>query len=56
MGGEKPASGSKLPTGPVMDAHGRENRAGTLLPPGAPLAFHLLSKQNGAICKLDCTY
>jgi len=28
----------------------------TLLPPGAPLAFHLLTKPTGAICNLDCTY
>ena len=39
-----------------MDAHGRENRAGTLLPPAAPLAFRLLAKPTGAICNLDCTY
>jgi uncharacterized protein len=30
--------------------------AGALLPPGAPLAFHLLAKPTGAICNLDCTY
>jgi uncharacterized protein len=27
-----------------------------LLPPGAPLAFHLLAKPTGAVCNLDCTY
>ncbi len=31
-------------------------RAGALLPPGAPLAFHLLAKPTGAICNLDCEY
>jgi hypothetical protein len=56
MSGEKPASGSKLPAGPMMDAHGRRDRAGTLLPPGTPLAFHMLAKPTGAICNLDCTY
>jgi uncharacterized protein len=56
MSDEKPASGSKLPTGPMMDAHGRRDRAGTLSPPGTPLAFHLLAKPTGAICNLDCTY
>ena len=30
--------------------------AGTLLPAGAPLAFHLLAKPTGAVCNLDCTY
>ncbi|MGE5227847.1 MAG: anaerobic sulfatase maturase [Planctomycetaceae bacterium] len=30
--------------------------AATLLPPGAPPAFHLLAKPTGAICNLDCTY
>ena len=40
----------------MVDAHSRKNRAGTLLPPGAPLAFHLLAKPTGAICNLDCTY
>jgi uncharacterized protein len=33
-----------------------ERPAGALLPPGAPLAFHLLAKPTGAICNLDCTY
>lgn len=28
----------------------------TLLPAGAPLAFHLLAKPTGAVCNLDCTY
>ncbi|MGZ4150242.1 MAG: anaerobic sulfatase maturase [Actinomycetota bacterium] len=32
------------------------DRAGSLLPPGAPPAFHLLTKPTGAICNLDCTY
>ncbi len=32
------------------------DRAGSLLPPGAPPAFHLLAKPTGAICNLDCTY
>jgi len=40
----------------MMDAHDRKDRAGTLLPPGTPLAFHLLAKPTGAICNLDCTY
>jgi uncharacterized protein len=30
--------------------------SGTLLPEGAPHAFHLLAKPTGAICNLDCTY
>jgi radical SAM protein with 4Fe4S-binding SPASM domain len=38
----------------VSTAEGRP--AGALLPPGAPLAFHLLAKLTGAICNLDCTY
>jgi len=40
----------------MMDAHGGRDRAGTLLPPGTPPAFHLLAKPTGAICNLDCTY
>src|SRR5215469_673485 len=32
------------------------DRAGSLLPGSAPLAFHLLAKPTGAICNLDCTY
>jgi serine-type anaerobic sulfatase-maturating enzyme len=28
----------------------------TLLPPGAPSAFHLLAKPTGAVCNLDCAY
>jgi uncharacterized protein len=28
----------------------------SLLPTGAPLAFHLLAKPTGAVCNLDCTY
>jgi uncharacterized protein len=28
----------------------------SLLPSGAPLAFHLLAKPTGAVCNLDCTY
>jgi uncharacterized protein len=28
----------------------------SLLPDGAPRAFHLLAKPTGAICNLDCTY
>ena len=33
-----------------------ERAAGPLIPPDAPLAFHLLAKPTGAICNLDCTY
>jgi uncharacterized protein len=29
---------------------------GSLIPDGAPPAFHLLAKPTGAICNLDCTY
>jgi uncharacterized protein len=32
------------------------DHAGSLLPVGAPPAFHLLAKPTGAICNLDCTY
>ena len=32
-----------------------EQSAG-LLPPGSPVAFHLLAKPTGAVCNLDCTY
>ena len=40
--------------GPPASAQGR--LGSTLLPPGAPPAFHLLAKPTGAICNLDCTY
>ena len=33
-----------------------ERPGGALIPPAAPLAFHLLAKPTGAICNLDCTY
>ena len=33
-----------------------EASGGTLIPPGAPRAFHLLAKPTGAVCNLDCTY
>jgi uncharacterized protein len=33
-----------------------ERPSGSLLPPDAPPAFHLLAKPTGAICNLDCTY
>src|SRR5215469_3443622 len=32
------------------------DRAASLLPDSAPIAFHLLAKPTGAICNLDCTY
>jgi uncharacterized protein len=33
-----------------------EHPVGSLLPAGAPLAFHVLAKPTGAVCNLDCTY
>jgi uncharacterized protein len=33
-----------------------DRTAASLVPPGAPRAFHLLAKPTGAICNLDCTY
>jgi len=37
-------------------ASAQDRLGSTLLPPGAPPAFHLLAKPTGAICNLDCTY
>lgn len=33
-----------------------DRAAAALLPPDAPVAFHLLAKPTGAVCNLDCTY